>query len=215
MRYETNEPTSERTNQSTSPPTNQSTKIMSFQAYIDSIQEKTGKTPADFKQLAEEKGLLRPGVKAGEFFDWLKQDFDLGRGHAMALYSLLTADTKPKLKHNEKLDKHFGGGKSAWRTAFDQLLDQLKAEGKEVEADPKDSYISLLKNRKKFAVVQVVTERMDVGMKLKGVDTTDRLEPAGKWNEMVTHRVRLSKPEEVDAELIGWLRTAWEQSGGK
>ena len=61
---------------------------MSFQAYIDNIQAKTGKTPEEFKQLAEQKGLLKPGVKAGEIVAWLKQDFDLGHGHAMAIYAI-------------------------------------------------------------------------------------------------------------------------------
>ena len=60
---------------------------MSFQAYIDNIKTKTGKTPADFKKLAEKKGLLKPGIKAGEIVKWLKEDFDLGHGHAMAIYA--------------------------------------------------------------------------------------------------------------------------------
>lgn len=60
---------------------------MSFQAYIDNIKTKTGKTPGDFKKLADKKGLLKPGVKAGEIIAWLKKDFDLGHGHAMAIYA--------------------------------------------------------------------------------------------------------------------------------
>ena len=60
---------------------------MSFQAYIDNIKAKTGKTPADFKKLADKKGLLKPGIKAGEIVKWLKEDFDLGHGHAMAIYA--------------------------------------------------------------------------------------------------------------------------------
>ena len=62
---------------------------MSFQAYLDNIQAKTGKTPEEFKALAESKGLLKPGIKAGEIVTWLKEDFDLGHGHAMAIYALL------------------------------------------------------------------------------------------------------------------------------
>lgn len=62
---------------------------MSFQAYIDNIQAKTGKSPDDFKAIAETKGLLKPGVKAGDIVGWLKDDFDLGRGHAMAIYATL------------------------------------------------------------------------------------------------------------------------------
>ncbi len=67
---------------------------MSFQAYLDNIQTKTGKTPDDFRKLAAkkgftEKGTLRAGVKAGDVLAWLKQDFDLGHGHAMAIVALL------------------------------------------------------------------------------------------------------------------------------
>ena len=67
---------------------------MSFQAYLDNVEAKTGKSPADFKKLAKEKGLLSGGklradVKAGEIVAWLKKDFELGHGHAMAIVALL------------------------------------------------------------------------------------------------------------------------------
>ena len=68
---------------------------MSFQAYIDNIKAKTGKTPEDFKKLAEKKSLLKPGIKAGEIVAWLKKDFDLGHGHAMAIYAVLTGKKDP------------------------------------------------------------------------------------------------------------------------
>lgn len=64
---------------------------MSFQAYIDNIRTKTGKTPEDFKALAEKQGLLKPGVKAAVIVGWLKKDFALGHGHAMAIYASLRA----------------------------------------------------------------------------------------------------------------------------
>jgi len=62
---------------------------MSFQAYIDNIQEKTGKTPQDFERLARAKDLMNPDVKAGQIVAWLEEDFGLGRGHAMAIYATL------------------------------------------------------------------------------------------------------------------------------
>lgn len=61
---------------------------MSFQAYLDNIQQKTGKTPDDFRRMTAEKGLLNPLAKATEIVAWLKEDFDLGHGHAMAIYAL-------------------------------------------------------------------------------------------------------------------------------
>ena len=65
---------------------------MSFQAYIDNIKAKTGKSPEDFKKLAEAKGFLQKGellktVKATEITNWLKEEFELGHGHAMAIYA--------------------------------------------------------------------------------------------------------------------------------
>jgi Domain of unknown function (DUF4287) len=69
---------------------------MTFQAYIDSIYEKTGKTPADFKQAANNKGLLTPGTTATQIYNWLKTDYDLGLGHARAIYALLKKDIPKK-----------------------------------------------------------------------------------------------------------------------
>jgi hypothetical protein len=69
---------------------------MTFQAYIDNIKAKTGKTPEDFKALAAKKGLLKAEVKAGEIVAWLKKDFGLGRGHSMAIYALLKPHMKKK-----------------------------------------------------------------------------------------------------------------------
>jgi hypothetical protein len=73
---------------------------MSFQAYLDNIQTKTGKTPDDFRKLATKKGFaergkLKVGVKAGAVVAWLKADYALGHGHAMAIVALLKV---PKAK---------------------------------------------------------------------------------------------------------------------
>ncbi len=73
---------------------------MSFQAYLDNIQAKTGKSPADFKKLAAQKGFtkngkLNPEHKVMEIVNWLKTDFQLGHGHAMAIVALLKG---PKVK---------------------------------------------------------------------------------------------------------------------
>lgn len=72
---------------------------MSFQAYIDNIKTKTGKAPDDFKKLAEKKGFiidgkLNPKIKATEITNWLKDEFELGHGHAMAIYATFKGKTK-------------------------------------------------------------------------------------------------------------------------
>lgn len=72
---------------------------MSFQAYLNNIEAKTGKTPADFKALAEKKGFiengaLHPKIKATEITNWLKEEFELGHGHAMAIYASFKGKTE-------------------------------------------------------------------------------------------------------------------------
>ncbi len=62
---------------------------MSFQAYLDTIELKTGKTPNEFIALAKVKGFNDPKIKAGVIINWLKEDFGLGRGHAMALVHII------------------------------------------------------------------------------------------------------------------------------
>jgi len=63
---------------------------MSFQAYIDNVEAKTGQSADALKSIAIGKGLadengLAPGVRAGAIIDWLKDDYDLGHGHAMSI----------------------------------------------------------------------------------------------------------------------------------
>ncbi len=65
---------------------------MSFQAYLNTIKSKTGKGPSDFRKIAEQKGFTSNGAltaKAGDIVNWLKEDYDLGHGHSMAIYALL------------------------------------------------------------------------------------------------------------------------------
>ncbi len=69
---------------------------MSFQAYLDNIEKKTGKNLDDFKKIATEKSFLVDGkltVKATEIVNWLKTDFELGHGHAMAIFAAFKGKT--------------------------------------------------------------------------------------------------------------------------
>lgn len=72
---------------------------MSFQAYLDSIEDKTGLTPRQLVEQARERGLDGPDVKAGAIVEWLKTEHDLGRGHAMALVHVIKNGPKIGTKH--------------------------------------------------------------------------------------------------------------------
>jgi hypothetical protein len=72
---------------------------MSFQAYLDAIEGKTGLTPRQLVDQARERGFDAPGTKAGEIVTWLKEDYDLGRGHAMALVHVIKNGAAISEKH--------------------------------------------------------------------------------------------------------------------
>lgn len=72
---------------------------MSFQAYLDNIEKQTGKTPNEFVALAQAKGFTSPKTKANEIVAWLKEEFGLGRGHAMALVHVFKNGATISEKH--------------------------------------------------------------------------------------------------------------------
>lgn len=78
---------------------------MSFQAYLDNIETKTGKTPQEFIDLARAKN-FGADTKAGDIVAWLKQDFDLGHGHAMALVHVIKNGPQISKKHVDTGKSH-------------------------------------------------------------------------------------------------------------
>ena len=72
---------------------------MSFQAYLDTIETKTGKIPRRLVEEAQAKGLDAPDTKAGAIVDWLKDEYGLGRGHAMALVHVIKNGPTISKKH--------------------------------------------------------------------------------------------------------------------
>ncbi len=183
---------------------------MSLQAYLDNIKIQTGKTPQDFLALAEKKGYLKDGVKTSEIVSWLKDDYGLGRGHAMAIVLTFQNATQPRVSKDERVARHFQGEKARWLQPYEDLLAKVDKFGPGVSAAPTNTYISLLRSNKKFAIVQVTRERLDIGVKVKGAKTTRRFEPAGEWNSMVTHRVRITDPKQIDGEVFTWLKQAYD-----
>jgi hypothetical protein len=71
---------------------------MSFQSYLDNIELKTSITPNEFIALAKEKGFTQD-TKAGDIVSWLKEEFNLGHGHAMAMVKVIKTGPKIDSKH--------------------------------------------------------------------------------------------------------------------
>lgn len=87
---------------------------MSFQAYLDTIERKTGLTPRQLVEIAQEKGLGQPSTKAGEILAWLKDDYDLGRGHGMALVHVIQKGPTISSKHVGSEGVHRDESETLW-----------------------------------------------------------------------------------------------------
>ena len=106
----------------------------------------------------------------------------------------------------------YAGAKADLRPIYDALIARVQKFGKDVEIAPKKAYVSL-RRKKQFALIQPTTRtRIDVGINLKGQATTKRLEASGSFNAMCSHRVRVTQRKEVEGELVGWLKKAYDAS---
>jgi predicted transport protein len=178
---------------------------------IAAIREKTGKSLDEWVAIARASGK----AKHGELVAWLKSDHGFTHGYAnLVAHTALQSDASARIAAGDDLvSEMFAGDKAALRPIFDKLMAAILALGGDIEQAPMKGYLSL-KRKTQFATLHPSTRtRFDVGIKLKGVAAAGRLEAAGSWNAMVTHRVRLESPDQVDAELIGWLRQAHEGAG--
>ena len=87
---------------------------MSFQAYLDTIEDKTGLTPRQLVEIAEKRGLAGDDVKADEILEWLKADYGLGRGHGMALVHVIKKGDKIDAKHVGTTGVHRDDSDTLW-----------------------------------------------------------------------------------------------------
>lgn len=86
---------------------------MSFQAYLDNIEDKTGLTPRQFIDRAREKG-FGSGTRSGEIVSWLAEDYGLGRGHAMALVHVITTGAQIGDRHVNSGGRHSDPSDTLW-----------------------------------------------------------------------------------------------------
>ncbi|MFD1824482.1 MULTISPECIES: DUF4287 domain-containing protein [Mumia] len=87
---------------------------MSFQAYLDTIEKKTGKTPHELVDEARDRGFAEPSAKAGQVVAWLDEEYGVGRGHAMALWRVIRNGPKISSKHVGTTGTHSDASDTLW-----------------------------------------------------------------------------------------------------
>jgi hypothetical protein len=175
---------------------------------IANLKEKTGKTLEQWLKIAAAAKL----EKHGQIVSHLKADHGMTHGFANLVAHKLLASDAGSADSDDLVQAQYAGPKAELRPIHDALLAAITKFGEDIEVAPKKGYVSLRRN-KQFGLIQPSTKtRVDVGLNLKGVKPTGRLEASGSFNAMVSHRVRVGDVKEVDRELIGWLQQAYREA---
>jgi predicted transport protein len=170
------------------------------------LEKNTDKSFETWLMMVRKKNL----AKHGEIVAWLKTEHSLGHGYAnmIALRSRESADAPPS--SDDLIGAQYAGAKTALRPIYDAVTTAVEKLGSDVEISPKKTCVSYRRN-KQFALIQASTAtRVDIGINLRNVPAGGRLEASGSFNAMVTHRVRIDNVKQIDAELKGWLKQAYE-----
>ena len=172
-----------------------------LQTMIQNMPEKTGKSLEEWKKVLGEKNF----EKFSEGVNYLKNEHGVSHGFANTIVSL-SQDTGASA---DDLVAQQYKGKEDLLPIYNKLIALVKTFGPEVVITPKKTTVSIIR-KKQFALIKPATKtRIDLGLKLKGIDTTDRLLDSGPFGTMCTHRVQLTSDEQVDDELRAWLEEAF------
>ena len=180
---------------------------------LANMEKRTGKSVQQLAEIVRASGL----AKHGEQVAMLKRELGMGHGdanllahHVRNLDAAATGEAGPATP-DDAVAALYTGKKAALKPIHDRLMKQVGRFG-EFEVAPKKTYVSL-RRKKQFATIGPATNtQVEVGLNMKGVTPTGRLAqlpPKG----MCDYKVRLASADEVDAELVGWLRTAFDAAG--
>ena len=111
----------------------------------------------------------------------------------------------------EYVDGQYAGPKAALRPVYDALEAALVDLGPDVRVEGRSTYVPFVRGRQFAAVAAATRTRVDLGLRFTDPPRSARLEPA-KGLAQATHVVRLTEPGQVDDELLGLIRTAYDQN---
>lgn len=178
-----------------------------LETQLANIQERTEKSLDELFGILEDSGL----AKHGQLRDHLKEELGMGHGDADTVVHVYRqrGDDAPRTVEGELARIY--SGKEALRPIHDAIMERLEDLG-DFEVSAKKSYVSL-RRRKQFAMVGPATRsQVEIGLDFDHADPPERLRPE-KAGRMCRYKVRISDVDEVDEELIGWMRQAWESAG--
>jgi len=172
-----------------------------LQTMINNMPEKTGKSLDQWKIILKAKAF----AKHSEGVNFLKKEHGVTHGFANTIVTL----SKEENNSNDDLVTNQYKGKEALFHIYEKLLPLLKDFGNDVTITPKKTSVSVIRKRQFVLIKPATKTRIDLGLKLPNKSTTDRLGNSGPFGTMCTHRVKITSVDDLDKELIGWMKKAY------
>lgn len=175
----------------------------------ETLLKNTGKTVAEWVEIVRATGIEKHSL----IVKHLKTEHAFTHGFANMVALAARESGASSFTEDELITTQYSKGKEALKPIYDRIIAAVSKFGDDVEIAPKRANVSLRRARQ-FALVQPSTKtRIDLGLKYNEAPESDRIIGSGSFGSMCTNRVQITSVDDVDDELIGFLRTAYEQAG--
>lgn len=177
------------------------------QTMIDNLHKNTGKTLEQWIEIVTKENF----TKHGEIIKFLKEQHEFTHGFANLVAHKAKETDAGSAENTDDLIISQYIGKEHLKPIYDKLLSEILTFGNDIEIAPKNTYVSL-RRKKQFAILNPATKtRFEIGINLKGQEPTEKLE-AEKPNSMCSHKIKISDINEIDTEIMNWIKTAYENA---
>lgn len=178
------------------------------QTMIDNLHKNTGKSLPEWIELVTKEHFS----KHGEILKFLKEQHGLTHGFANLIAHKAKGSDAGSAENQDDLIVKQYQGKEHLRPIYDKLLSEIEKHGQDFEIAPKNTYVSL-RRKKQFAILNPATKtRFEIGINLKGQEAQGKL-LAEKPNSMCSHKINIAALEEIDEEVVGWIKLAYDHAG--
>jgi predicted transport protein len=179
------------------------------QTMIDNLYKNTGKSLEEWIAIVQKQNF----EKHGQMIKYLKEQHDFTHGFANLVALKARSADAGSVENKDELIEDQYKGKEHFRPIYESIIKEVQKFGNDVEIAPKKASVSL-RRKKQFALLQPATKtRFEIGINLKGQSPEGKLQANTASNAMCSYSIHLAGKEELDKEVLIWIKKAYEQAG--
>ena len=150
--------------------------------------------------------------KHGEIIKFLKEEYSFTHGFANLVALKARGSDADSFKSKDDLINLQYKGKEHLKPLYDKLINEILQFGNNIEISPKKAYVSL-RTKKQFAILNPATKsRFKIGLIIKDQKEESLLEKTKTSNSMCSHEINLSSIEQINSEVLNWIKVAYKKS---